>query len=237
MQNLQQLAIDAALDCKWEEAVSLNTKLLDENPIDIDALKRLGYAYIQTNLYEKAKKTYKKILSIDPFNCIAQKNLQKILSFKHLPKAKKKETTEHTHLSPSIFIEEPGKTKSVQLKNLAPTSILSQLQIADEVFLFPKKHTVEIRDRNKTYIGILPDDISFRLVPLMTGGNQYQACIKNIQKNTISVYIREVCRGKKFKFQPSFLSLNFEREKLKELKKHEEQETDKTNQEEDVEEE
>ena len=195
-------AIDAALAQNWEEAVKINKEILKKNKNDLDALSRLAFVYIQTCEFERAKKLYKKILSLDKFNNLALKNLGKIDSLHGSPKK-----LSHQRVSPGLFIEEPGKTKIVQLRNLAPGKIISRLNIGDTVTLHPKKHSVEIRGENKEYYGALPDDIAFRLIKFITAGNTYMACIKNIQKNSVSVFIREITRGKKLAHQPTFSSV------------------------------
>src|SRR3990167_7948731 len=84
------------------------------------------------------------------------------------------------------------------------TNIISKLSIGDTVQLNPKKHAIEVRGIDKTYYGAIPDDVTFRLLKFIEAGNTYLVCIKNIQKNYISVFIREMSRGKKLNHQPSF---------------------------------
>lgn len=195
-----QAAIKSALAQNWEEAVRINKELLKKNKEDIDSLTRLAYAYTQVDELEKAKKTYKKILSLDKYNKLALKNLNKIDNIS--PRHHKPMMREHVH--PSLFIEEPGKTKVIQLINLAPNKILSLLNIGETVAIYAKKHSVEIRGNDKSYYGALPDDVAFRMLKFIEAGNTYLACIKNIQKNSVSVFIREMTRGKKLSHQPTF---------------------------------
>lgn len=205
MSNLAQLAINAALCCDWNKAISINKSILQENETDIGALSRLAYALMQLGKIAEAKKKYRKILSADRFNYIAQKNLDRINS---LPKMSKREPNlkVKTSLSPNLFLEEPGKTKSITLTNIAPANVCSGLRIGDFVTLHPKKHSIEVRDQNKTYLGALPDDIAFRLIRFLKSGNVYETCIKNVQKKSIAVFIREVKRGKRFRHQPTFIT-------------------------------
>lgn len=203
MLDLPRIAIDAALSQDWEKAISTNSEILKVKEADIEALSRLAYAYLKMNKIDKAKKIYHSILSIDKYNFVAQKNLDKINS---PPKNKNFTASKtNTQLSPHLFIEEPGKTKTVTLTNIAPISTLSKLSIGDTVILYPKKHSIEIRDSGKTYLGALPDDIAFRLLKFLKAGNLYHVLVKNIAKNSISVYVRELARGKRFRFQPTFL--------------------------------
>src|SRR3989344_4812814 len=75
-----QAAIDSALAQNWLTAIKLNKELIKNNKDDIDSLARLAYALTQINDIEKAKKIYKKILSLDKYNSLAQKNLDKIIN-------------------------------------------------------------------------------------------------------------------------------------------------------------
>lgn len=204
MHDLPSNAIAAALEHDWEKAISINLEILKGNKADISALNRLGYAYTQLGRFEEAKKLYRKILSIDRYNLIAQKNLERITAISKTKKGVARKKSQHNSLSPGLFIEEPGKTKTVSLINIAPATVISHLDIGDIVTLVPKKHAIEVRDADSTYIGALPDDISYRLLRFLRAGNLYQACIKNVVKGGLTIFIREVKRGKRFWSQSTF---------------------------------
>ena len=78
MTSLKLQAIQTALIGDWKNAISLNKKLLDENPQDIDTLNRLGLAYAISGKAKDAKTTYQKVLDIDPLNPIALKNAKRL---------------------------------------------------------------------------------------------------------------------------------------------------------------
>lgn len=208
MYNLSQIAIEAALSQNWEKAEELNESILRQNNQDIEALIRLAYANVRLGKIGQAKKIYRKILKIDKYNLLAQKNLDKIKTLTQLNT--KQQLIHREKVDPSLYIEEPGKTKSINLINLAPVSILSKISIGDLVVLHPKKHSIEVRLTDKTYIGALPDDIAFRLLKFISYGNSYIALIKNIQKNILTVFLKEVARSKKLKNQPTFAATSKE---------------------------
>lgn len=210
MQNSAQKAIDLALAQKWNEAISVNEEILGFDEKNIDALNRIAYALVKTGKIEKAKKTYRKIITLDRYNYIAQKNLEKISSISKSDKTRSTASLKKNSLSPTQFLEEPGKTKTVNLINLAPASILAKIDIGDEVYLYPKKHSIEVRTETKTYLGALADDISFRLLKFIKAGNDYRTCIKNIQKKLVTVFIREVMRGKKYAHHHTFMTVSHE---------------------------
>jgi|SRR3989338_4189872 len=206
MPTLHQAAIDAALAQFWDKAIGINKEILKNNRDDIDCLARLAFAYSQVGFLQKAKKIYNKILTLDKFNSLALKNLNKI---KNLKEKKLETPIIRQRVAPDLFIEEPGKTKTVQLINVAPAKILSDINIGDTVVIHAKKHAIEIRGTDKTYFGALPDDIAYRLLKFITAGNTYLACIKNIYKNQVTVFIREISRGKKLIHQATFIPTSF----------------------------
>lgn len=198
--SLTTIAIRHALNQNWKDAIKVNLELLEQNGENVEALNRLAYAYLKRGQLTLAKTTYKKVLKIDKYNPIALKNL------KWLSNLNKNDIVQNSHSSPAptIFLEEPGKTKLVSLVNLAPARILCNLITAQKVFLNAKRRTVEIRDGRDTYIGALPDDISYRLIRMIESGNLYDAYVKNVAKNAVVVFVRELKRGKKFADIPSF---------------------------------
>lgn len=198
-----QEAIAAALAQDWKEAIRVNTAILKENNAQIDALNRLGYAYIKTAQFILAKKTLQKVLALDPYNQIAEKNLKKISTIRQKDVASAQGTAA---MSPMAFLEEPGVTKLVECVHLAPMNVLSSISAGQEVELKPRNHTVELRHAGKTYLGALPDDLAFKIIKLTAAGNTYQAIVKGVGKNTFTVLLRERSRGKKFAHQPSFIS-------------------------------
>lgn len=201
--NLHQQAIEAALDSRWAEALKINKKIIKENPEDIDALNCLARAYMETGKTNLAKKYYSEALKIDPYNPIAQKNLKIMKSFKS--KNQTPPMSSSTRLSPFLFLQEPGKTKIVNLLKVAEPQKLSQTYCGMKVEMTTKNRRITIIDVNGNYLGVLPDDISHHLSKLSKGGNKYELFVKAISVNSLSIIIKEVFRSKRFKNQPSFL--------------------------------
>lgn len=193
-------AISAALNQDWEHAIEINLVLLKEDKNNISLLNRLGYAYMQSGKMTLAKTTFQKVIKLDEYNQIAQKNLSKLNNVrqKDIAKLPKK------GVQPMSFLEEPGKTKIVECVNAAPIKVLSSVFPGEEVELKARNHTVEVRSADNTYLAALPDDLSFRLIKFLAVGNTYQALVKGITKNSLVLFIRELSRGKRFSNQPSF---------------------------------
>lgn len=195
-----EAAISAALSQDWKEAIRINTSLLKKDTYNIDALNRLGFAHLKSGQITRAKRIFQKVIKIDPYNQISLKNLKRLGNLKKKNLSGEKRQT----ISPLFFLEEPGKTKIASLINLAPSQILSGISPGQEVYLKAKNHVVEIRDEKHQYVGALPDDLSFRLIRLLTSGNRYQVVVKGTAKNALTVLIREVYRGKRYREHPSF---------------------------------
>ncbi len=212
--QLYRLAIEAALSCNWEEAVKLNQQIIDTEPENIDALTRLGRAFMELGKVEQAKKFYNLALKCDPYNPIALKNLKILKSSKEgdhingvLPSSFAT-NGELRKLTASLFLQEPGKTKIVTLLKVAEPQKLSKAYCGMQVDVQIKNRKIAVVDQHGTYLGVLPDDVSHRLVRLIKGGNKYNVYIKSVRVNSLTVLIRESFRSKRFKNQPSFLDFH-----------------------------
>lgn len=193
-------AIQASLKGDWEKAIELNLGILESTPNDIDTLNRLAFAYTATGNPKKAKATYQKVLTIDEFNPIALKNIEKLTE-----SIVKKNAGVPFSIDNKMFLEEVGKTKIITLVNTAPPRVLRTLRIGQEVQAVIKRSKIFVLDQNKQFIGMLPDNISRRLIKFMKGGNQYTAHIKTAEEHEIAIFMKETKRTSRFKNQPSFV--------------------------------
>lgn len=201
--NLSQLAIEAALSSNWQDALKLNKKILKVEPQNVDALARLARVNMELGKFNLAKKFYSEVLKYDPYNPIAIKNLKIIKSFKS--NSQNPNRNGSVQLSPSLFLQEPGKTKVVSLLKVAEPQKLSQAFCGMKVEIIIKNRKITITDFEGKYLGVLPDDVSYHLLRLIKGGNKYEFFIKSIKVNGLAVLIRETFRSKRFKNQASFL--------------------------------
>jgi len=200
-------AIKFALENKWEEAYEENLKLLAENPDEIDTLNRTAYALIKLGKYKKAKEYYQKVVFFDKTNPIAIKNLRRIDTISKRAFKKSDETTINLSNMTDVFIEEAGKTKTVELKNIADKKTLSLLEPGENVILAVKRSKIFVQMTDKTFIGMLPDNVGMRMITFINGGNEYSACVKGVEENAVSIFIRETKKTNKFKNQPSFVNI------------------------------
>ncbi|MDA1316898.1 MAG: hypothetical protein O3B87_02630 [bacterium] len=198
---LEQQAIEAAMNSNWEEAVALNKKITKLLPEEIPAFQRLGYALLQTNKLQDAAKQFKMVLKLQPNNNIAEDHLEKIEIL--LDKKKNR----HTHASKynsELFLDIPGKTRTISLVTLGKKEDLAGLNVGEEIILKEKRRKLEARSRNDEYIGCLPDDISKRISYFMQEGSEYRAYIKAADLSEVVIFISEVFKGKKVERYPSF---------------------------------
>lgn len=182
---LQNRAVKAAQEERWKDAQAINREILEQDPRNIAALNRLGFAYLQSGKLSDAKKTYQQVLDNDRANQVAKKYLD-VLAKKQpivLPKA----------LKHSDFIDEPGKTKSIQLVRLAGPDVLAGLSIGADCLLPASKTRVSVHCEKK-YIGSLPDDLASRIRPLLEAGNRYSTKIQSLKNSTVTIFIRELER-------------------------------------------
>lgn len=202
---LAQLAAQAALSSNWQEAALINEKILKANKDNVEALNRLARAMVCIGQLPKAQKLYKKVLEIDPYNIIARKNFDKISASGPAPsKTNGQKTPVHTVNVSNLFLSEPGKTKVINLLNLAAPSTLAILNFGEQVSIKPKNHSVIITTTEGIYLGALPDDLAHKLIAFIAGGNQYEAYIKSVTSKSLTIFIREVLRSSRFTNQPSF---------------------------------
>lgn len=200
MNSLKNQAIQTALQGDWNSAISLNQQILQEEPENIDALNRLAFAYATLGNISDAKEYYQKVLQLDMQNPIATKNLKRLSGLNG------KAPSLATYRMNNIFIEEPGKTKVIELLNIADQKATSHLRCGEELQLQVKRMKIFVLDNEKQYIGMLPDDTSKRLIDFIQGGNQYEAYVKTVDDHKVTVFVKETFRSPKFKNHQSFIT-------------------------------
>ncbi len=202
IEKLEQQAVDAAVHFDWNTAVSINKKIIDEEKNNLPAHLRLGFAYLQMRKFNDAKRYYRKALKIQSTSNVAKENLERIKVLQL--RSSKKSRHISIDLDPNLFLEIPGKTKSVMLVNLGQKNILAQLGVGQDIVLKIKKRKVEVRTKENEYIGSLPDDLSRRLLVFLMAKSKYFVYIKEANLNKVSVFIREEKKGNKVRNYLSF---------------------------------
>lgn len=203
MQNIEpdQKAIQLALEGKWKEAIQINLEILKTDPKNIDALNRLGRAFQETGQKTAASNCYLKVIKLDKFNSIATRNL---LLVKTAKATRNTDAPSHPQTSLSMFLEEPGVTKTVCLTRLGDPKAISGLHPGDVIQIISRQHSVCAISSRGVYVGRLPDDISSRLRSRLASGNKYAAWIRTIDSKSVKVFLREIFRSPKYQNTPSF---------------------------------
>lgn len=201
--KLRTQAISAAKHNQWDTAVGLNEQLLASFPDDIGSYNRLGLAYLHLGEKDKASANFNRVLELDRSNSIAKKQLERI---------KSKKTNALPTFNTEHFIEEPGKTKIVELHRLAGKPVLEDQSVGSKCNLVAKKRYISVETLDGTYIGALPEDISFRLIKLIESGNTYSCLIQSLNSKSCSVYLKELVRSEQnqdiHSFPPGKLNAN-----------------------------
>jgi len=196
MHELHHQAISAALSGDWELAVETNLTILQNTPNHIPTLNRLARAYTELGQKDAASDIYKRVLTLDKYNVVATRNL------KLLPHQICNNDTLET--SDEDFIELPGLTKTVSLIKVASRDTLLPLCCKQTLLLVPKAKLISITTTTHTYLGCLPDDLSFRLKKTLSWHYNYAVCLKSVSDNSACIFIREVSRPKKYASSPTF---------------------------------
>jgi tetratricopeptide (TPR) repeat protein len=194
-------AITLALQGQWKEAIAINLSLIEKFPGDVEALNRLGRAYMELGEYRDAESAYRKTMAIDQYNAIAQKNLQRL---SYLKKTKTTADTNTHKLEPQQFIEEIGKAGVVQLSNLAKPSVLAHMVAGDVVTLKVSENNLDVATTRGEYLGRVDPRHGQRLVRLIRGGNKYSAAIVSSTDKAVTAIIREIYQDPGLSGQLSF---------------------------------
>ena len=196
-------AIALAMEGRWREAVAANKSLVESFPNDVDAYNRLGRAYMELGEYALSREAYEKSIGLDPYNIIAQKNLQRL--------SRLGETVVDTggtfhKVEPQQFIEEVGKAGVVNLHRLALPEVLARTVAGSGVNLKVDGPRLIVENRREEYLGQVEPKHGQRLIKLMEGGNRYTAAIISSTEEAVTVIIREVYQHPSQAGRPSFPS-------------------------------
>jgi tetratricopeptide (TPR) repeat protein len=196
--DLAQEAIRAALSCDWEKAILVNSEIIKINPQDVDAHNRIARAYAEKGDIVKAKAASGKVLKIDPSNSIAEKCMLKWKSYKQGLSVRGKKNILNPIpqvISSKAFIEEPTRTRIVNLINLGEVSNLTSLDCGDMLKLSAHTHRVNVYTLNDSYIGRFPDDLAAKFINLIKFGGEFEVVVKSATKNEVKVFVRSVSRN------------------------------------------
>jgi hypothetical protein len=140
-------------------------------------------------------------------------------------------------------LEEPGKTKVVELVNIAQPKIVEALRTGQSLELNIKRLKIFALEGTQ-YIGVLPDDIARRLIKFIKNGCKYEAYVKSSNQHKVTIFVKEIKKTSRYKDQPSFTTItdsplaldrggkiraHFENQKVKDVETEEENEEGQEN--------
>ena len=185
--GLAQAAIGLATQGRWEDALAVNTEILEMFPDDPEASNRIGNAFMQLNRVDEAVEAYERTLASQPTNVIAQRNLTRL---QRLAEAGESAATAAQKLPPAFFVEEVGRTGITQLVDLDQEAAL-RATAGEEVNLKDFRGSIKIMLLDGSTVGKVEPDLAERLTRLMKTGNKYQAGVVMADLNRVRILIRE----------------------------------------------
>ena len=191
--NLPKQAIDLALSGEWLEAANINRTILLDDDDNTEALNRLAKALMELGELSECREILCRVISLAPYNKIAKKNLARVDEMDAIPnrsKSSKKSVVER-----GSFIEDSGKSATVNLEN-CPENISSvELLSGDQVVLSPKLSCIEVYSNESQFLGVVDRRIGRRLIKLISGGNAYEATLIGVDQSRVALMIRETYRA------------------------------------------
>lgn len=150
--ELSKLAIKAAYNQNWNEAVEVNSQIINQDERNLDAYLRLGLAYLQLQDYNKAKKAYTKVLELDPINKIALDKMKLV---------KEKKTEDFIVPDNDSLLKEPGNSIEANLEILTKGITSDKFKFDENLILKINGKTISVHrdDEKQSLINYLPDQI------------------------------------------------------------------------------
>jgi len=187
-QQRSKQAIDLAMQGRWQEAVAANQSLIESFPNDVSAYNRLGRAYMEIGEFSRAWEAYSRAIELDPYNTIAQKNLNRLSRLR----GEIAGSPEGSQVEPQHFIEETGKAGVVNLGYPGPPEVVAKMVAGDKVYLKIDGSSLAVENGRGEYLGQVDPKNGRRLVKLIEGGNEYTAAIVSSTEDMVSIIIREI---------------------------------------------
>lgn len=192
--QLETDAQKAALESRWEEALSLNDKIIERFPRDADARNRKGRALIELRQLNAARDAYSESLKADPANMIARRNLQRLETLYNRADGPPAGDASAPSSIPrtNVFVEEIGKTWVDELANPAELGQLAEVSPGDQLTLQVADSRVNVLSDDDVALGEVDSRIAQRIAELMKSGNRYEVYALGVSSQSLRVIIREV---------------------------------------------
>lgn len=201
---LAQEATGLAIQGRWEEAVSVNRRIIDRSSNDVRAYNRLGRALTELGRYEEAVEAYSTTLEISPGNSIASKNLARL---RLLTQPSNRPEAKPHKVAPQLFVTEMGKSGVVKIQNLPSATAATRLGMGARLRLEVQGRRLVVVDEHGDYLGEVEAKHAVRLMRLIRGGNRYAAALVRAGEGEAQAIIREEYQHPTQTSIPSFPTL------------------------------
>ena len=195
--QLNQEALQASLESRWEDALRINDEYLARFPRSAEALNRKGRAFIELRRLNEARDAYTEALKADPANMIARRNLQRLETLYNRAEGQPEEgaaTYDSTIPRASVFILETGKTWIDELASAAGAGQLAEVSPGDKVQLKIENDRVIVLSEDGIRLGEMESRISTRIARLTEAGHQFEAYAHGTSAQSLRIIIREIAR-------------------------------------------
>lgn len=194
--QLNQEALQASLESRWEDALKINDEYLSRFPRSADALNRKGRAFIELRRLNEARDAYSEALKADPANMIARRNLQRLETLYNRAEGQPEgqSTADSNIPRASVFILETGKTWIDELASAAEPGQLAEVSPGDKVRLEIKDDRVTVLSDDGIRLGEMESVISARIARLCEAGHEFEAYALGTSAQSLRIIIREVAR-------------------------------------------
>lgn len=194
---LNQEALTASLDSRWDEAIALNDEILDRFPRDAEALNRKGRAYMELGKMADAREAYSEALKADPANMIARRNLQRLETIYHGEGSEEDVAPRVPQDLPrgKVFVEEIGKTWIDDLAHPAENEVLAHIAAGDKLKLIVRGERVFVLSMSDVELGQVDQTIGSRMAKFMENGHEFEVYALGLSQNSLRFIIQEVARA------------------------------------------
>lgn len=183
---LEKKAVELALKADWKSSIEVNLQILEVNPDNIPAKLRLGRSYINTEDFAKAKKVFKDVLTQDPINQIAIKNLE-------MANQKRTENGKITNINTTNLIMEPGTTKEFDFVITAKRVFSDDFAPGEEIkmeVLKTKTHFYRTDKKADTPLFTDTSNLTLKLFSLKAKGGTFKATFVKGKEKNITILVK-----------------------------------------------
>lgn len=194
--QLNQEALQASLESRWEDALRLNDEYLARFPRSADALNRKGRALIELRRLTDARDAYTEALKADPANMIARRNLQRLETlYNRTDTQPEGEEVGGTSIPrAAVFVLETGKTWIDELASAAEPGQLAEVSPGDKLGIEIEGDRVTIVSDNGIRLGEMESIVGARIARLCEAGHEFEAYALGTSAQSLRIIIREVAR-------------------------------------------